>query len=568
MRRSQVERILADFPAATAPVLSFALAFALVLGGCSDAGDGSASPDGAAGTYNTVSGGPPGGTLVVLADREPDQLNPLTFNTTPGYQAVHLMFRALARRDSTLSGYAPDLAKSWRMESDSVLLIELRTDVLWDDSTRVTADDVVFTIEKQRDPETASPRRSDVTAVKSVVARDSFTVAVTMSRTGLYSVNALLEVVPVPKHILGDIPSAKLRDAPFGRQPVGNGYYKFASWTSGQNLTLEVNPGKPDGRAAIDRIVMRFIPDISAAMTELMTGSGDLIPKLPSSQKNSVAASSNVKVYNGPRVRPAWIAWNTRKAPLDDKRVRTALLMAVNRPEIVKALFGADGTVAYSPVPEVLREHSPSVRAVPFDIAGARLLLSQAGWTDTDGDGLVDKGGKALRIQVDFISSDKTREDVLVAMQSMLRQIGVDLAPRAYESSAWVGRLRDGSFTASFWGWGWGPGVAGPNAEAVFHSRSIPPNGPNFAASRNPRADALIDSTLSVTDTTRARALWAQLEQILIDDAVYAPIYMDPELFAVHSRFRNVKFRGIEWVEDVPYWYVDPAQRLPRDRAK
>ena len=102
----------------------------------------------------------------------------------------------------------------------------------------------------------------------------------------------------------------------------------------------------------------------------------------------------------------------------------------------------------------------------------------------------------------------------------------------------------------------------------IFHSRSIPPRGPNFAAARNPRVDRLIDSVLVVTDTARAGAIWRELEQLLIDDAVYAPIYLDPELFAVHARFRNVKFRGLEWFEDVPYWYVEPDERLPRDRSR
>jgi peptide/nickel transport system substrate-binding protein len=102
----------------------------------------------------------------------------------------------------------------------------------------------------------------------------------------------------------------------------------------------------------------------------------------------------------------------------------------------------------------------------------------------------------------------------------------------------------------------------------VFHTKSIPPGGPNFARYSNPRVDQLIDSVLVMTDTARARPLWIELEQILVDDAAYGPIYLDPELFGVHARFRNVKFRGIEWVEDVPYWFVDPAQRLPRDRAR
>ena len=544
---------------------TLAIAASVLLIGCG--GERAAQDEtGTAGEYNTLGGGPPDGTLIVLADREPDQLNPLTFSSTPAYQAVHLMFRSLAVRDSTLSGYRPDLAQSWQLEGDSTVVLNLRNDVFWHDGTKVSAEDVVFTIERQRDQATASPRRADVIAVESVTARDSFTVAVKLNRTGLYSVNALLEVVPVPKHLLESYSPAELRNAPFGRNPVGNGFYRFGSWTAGQSLTMLVDPNKPDGRAAIERIIMRFLPDINAAMTELLTGNGDLIPKLPANQRQRLAQSRDAKVYNGPRVRPAWIAWNTSRPPFDDARVRRALLMAIDRATVVRAMFGDIGEVAETVIPSALREHTASVRPIPYDTAGARKLLAEAGWRDTDGDGILDRNGRPLRFDVEFISSDVMRQDVLVSIQSMLRRIGVDLAPRAYESSTWVSHLREGSFSGSFWGWGWGPGVAGPNAEMVFHSRSIPPAGPNFARYHNARVDQLIDTILVVTDTTRARPLWAELEQIVTDDVPYAPIYLDPELFGVHARFRNVKFRGIEWNEDVPYWYIDPADRLPRDR--
>lgn len=532
-------------------------------------GDAPRADDGArAGGRITYGGGPTGGMLVVLADREPDQLNPITFNSNPAYHVVHLMFRALAGRDSTLSNYAPDLATSWQLKDDGTVELKLRNDVFWHDGRRVTADDVVFTIERQRDPATGSPRRGDVAAVVSAIARDSFTVDVKLERGGLYTVNALLEVVPVPKHLLESVPPAQMTNAPFNRRPVGNGFYRFGEWQPGQQLTLHADTAKADGRASIDRIVMRFIPDVNAAMTELLTGKGDLIYKLPATQQQRARQSRNVQVYNGPRVRPAWIAWNTRRPPLNDVRVRQALLMGIDRQNLARGMFSGLGEAALSPLPARLREHSPDVRPIPFDPAGARALLEQAGWRDADGDGILDKGGRPLRIEIEFVSSDQTRQDVLVAIQSMLRKVGVDIVPRAFESSTWVQHLRDGSFAGSFWGWGWGPGVVGPNAEMIFHSRSIPPKGPNFAGQRNPRVDQLIDSVLVITDTARARVVWRELEQALIDDAVYAPIYMDPELFAVNARFRNVKFRGIEWVEDVPYWYVDPAQRLARDRAR
>lgn len=531
-------------------------------------GDRDAGTADETGDHDTFSGGPPGGTLVVLADREPDQLNPVTFSSTPAYHVVHLMFRPLARRDSTLSGYSPDLARAWSLEDDSTLVLQLRDDVFWQDGVRTSAHDVVFTIERQRDPQTASPRQADVAAVMSVTARDSFTVEVKLSRTGLYTVNSLLEVVPVPRHLLEATTAADMRNAPFSRTPVGNGFYRFGSWVAGQTLTLLADPAKPDGRASLDRIVMRFIPDMNAALTELQTGQGDLLQRLPPSNRERMMQAANVEVYSAPRIRPAWIALNTRRAPFDDVRVRRALLMGVDRDAIARGLFGEIGEAALSPIPEVLREHSPGVTPIPHDPEAARRLLAEAGWRDANGDGIAERNGQPLRFEVEFISTDQTREAVLVAMQSMLRRIGMDLVPRAYESTTWVTRLREGSFTASFWGWGWGPGVVGPNAEMIFHSRSIPPNGPNFAAARNARIDQLIDSTLVVMDTARARTIWRELEQTMIDDAVYAPIYMDPELYGMHSRFSGVRFRGLEWTDDAPYWYIETTDRLPRDRTR
>lgn len=521
-----------------------------------------------AGDHPTLGGGPAGGVAVVLMEGEPDELNPLTYSSTPAYQAVHLMFRALARRDTTLSGYQPDLAASWELRPDSTVVLRLRPDVLWHDGEPVTASDVVYTIEMQRDVRTASSRRPDVAAVESATEIDSLTVAVKLSRVGPYTVNALLEVVPVPRHLLEGIEPERMKTAGFGRQPVGNGFYRFGRWDAGQSLVLEANTEVPEGRASLDRIVMRFVPDLNVAMTELLAGQGDLLPKVPPDQKERVEAAEAAAAYHGPRVRPVWIAWNTRQHPVDDPRVRRAVMMAIDRERLAAGLFGEEGEPALSIIPPSLWEHSPAHRPVPHDPAGARALLQQAGWRDADGDGILEKNGRPLRLEVDFNAAEQTRQDVLVAIQSMVREAGIDLVPRGYERTAWVDRLRSQEFVGSLWGWGWGPGVMGPNAEMILHSRSIPPDGANFAAYSNARVDALIDSTLVLTDTAVARGVWHRLEQIVTDEVPYAPLYLDPELFGVHERFQNVKFRGIEWWEDIIYWYVPTDQRLPRDRAR
>jgi peptide/nickel transport system substrate-binding protein len=516
---------------------------------------------------DTLGGGPAGGTLVVLREREPDDLNPLTYTSLPASEIAHLVFRKLARRDSTLAGYVPDLAERWELSEDGLRLrLHLRTDVLWHDGVPTTADDVVFTIERQGDPATASHRQADVAAVASATAVDSFTVDVHFERAGPYVVNALLELMPAPRHLLGDVAPEELRLNPFGRSPVGNGLFRFVSWRAGESVTLEANAERPDGRPALDRIVVRFVPDLTTALTEVLAGQADLL-KIPAELRGEVERTRGVRLESGARIRLVWIAWNADRPPLNDVRVRRAITLGIDREALTRGLFDEVGEVAISPIPPSLPEHDPRVRAPGVDTAGARHLLEEIGYRRGP-DGIMRRNGQPLRVEIDYIATDAMRRDALVILQAQLRRIGVEVVPRAYESTAWVERLRARDFQGSLWGWGWGPGVAGPNAEMIFHSRSIPPNGPNFAGMRDSRVDELIDRVQVELDERERRRLWSELEQRLIDAMVYVPLFLDPELYAVSDRFENASLWGLEWWEDVHLWWVPQERRLPRDRTR
>ena len=555
-----------------APALVGLLCAAL-LAACGGGGDdkgggaqGSADEAPPPGDHGTFGGGPAGGTLVVLWEGEPDNLNPITYDSNPAYQLVHLMFRALAHRDSTLSSYVPDFLERWEQPDPLTVVLHVRPGLKWHDGRPATARDILFTIERQKDEKVASTRQGDVEAVQSARAIDSMTVEVKLSRPGPATLNSLLEVVPAPAHLLENVAPDQLRFAPFNNAPVGNGLYRFVSWQKGQQVTVEANRDAPE-RPSLERIIVRVVPDASARLTGLLNGEGDLI-KPSAEQVPQLRTSNAVRLESAAKVRPGWIVWNVEKEPVNDPAVRRAFLMGVNREQLAQAIIGEPDAVALSPIAPVLREHSAGVRPIAYDPAGAQRMLEQAGWRDTNGDGIREKGGRPLRLEVEYSSADPVRQDMLVAMQAELRKIGIDLVPRPYERTTWVSRLRAREFVGSFWGWGWGPGVVGPNARMLFHSASVPPNGPNFAGYRNPRVDALIDSVIVETDTTRSRAMWGQIEQTLIDDAVYAPIFLDPEYYGVSARCRNVKFRGPEWWEDVIYWWIPENQRLPRDRAQ
>jgi peptide/nickel transport system substrate-binding protein len=557
----------------TSAAWAVALGLALAACGGGDSGASGAPKSGGAGDegvgagHPTFTGAAPGGTMIFLAEGDADDLNPLTFDNTQSYQVVHLLFRALARRDSTLSNYTPDLLERWEQPDSATVILKVRPNLKWHDGQPVTAEDVVFTIERQRDSTTTSPRMADVAAVTSARAIDPQTVEVRLNRTGPSTLNALLEVIPVPKHLLGNVSPTQLRFNAFSQKPVGNGLFRFGRWTKGQEIVVEANPDAPEGRPALDRIVIRVVPEATARLTQLLNGQGDAMKVAPE-QRGQLANARGVRLETAAQVRPGWIAFNQQKAPANDPAVRRAFLMALNRQQIVQAQFGEQGTPALSPIPPGLREHSADVRPIPHDPNGARQLLEQAGWRDANGDGIREKGGQPLRIAVEVSSADQMRKDMLIFMQQQLRQVGIDLQIQEMERASWVERLRGRQFTASFWGWGWGPGVMGPNAEMLFHSRSIPPNGPNFAGYSNPKVDGLIDQILVENDSTRARGLWRQLEQQVIDDAVYAPIFLDPEFYAVNQRFANVKFRGPEWWEDAIYWSIPENRRLPRDRTQ
>jgi peptide/nickel transport system substrate-binding protein len=239
---------------------------------------------------------------VVLFEREPDALNPLTYDSYPASQVLHLVFRTLARRDTAAVGrFVPDLATSWELTPDSgAVVIRLRDDVRWHDGVPVTAEDVAWSIGMQKDADIASPRAADLTGIGTAVARDPLTVEVELLRRGPYTMNSLLEVMPSPRHLLDTVPAARMRFSPFGRNPVGNGLYRFRDWRQGQTLTLETNPDAPEGRPALDRIVLRMVPDMSAALTELLAGQGDVM-RLTPEQAERAGADRNVEVHGAAR---------------------------------------------------------------------------------------------------------------------------------------------------------------------------------------------------------------------------------------------------------------------------
>src|SRR5690606_284876 len=159
---------------------------------------------------------------------------------------------------------------------------------------------------------------------------------------------------PVPRHLLEGVAPADLRNAPFNRNPVGSGPYRFVEWRANDRLVLERNPDFPEalgGPPALDRLVFRVVPEPATLLTELLTGGLHVdIPVVPD-QAARIEANPNLELFSFPSRTVYFIGWNTRREPFTDARVRRAMTLAIDRQEIITALLEGYGSPATSTIP-------------------------------------------------------------------------------------------------------------------------------------------------------------------------------------------------------------------------
>jgi peptide/nickel transport system substrate-binding protein len=286
-----------------------------------------------------------GGTAVVALDRFFDALTPLSGTATEKlWMNHHMLFMPVLLRDAELE-QGPYLARAWELSPDSTsLTLHLRDDVRWHDGTRVTARDVQFTYELARAAAIALPGVYDAYGAMEVVDSVTLRVATTPHADMLEAWGAL---VPVPHHLLGDVPADELPRHRFNVEPVGNGPFRFVSRTPGQQVVLAANedfPAELGGRPYLDRIVLRYVPDGTARLTELLIGAAHLAPVEPL-LRHRVEEGGRARLLPYRVGGYSYVAWNTLHPLFADVRVRRALTLAIDRRGIVDGLLHgyADG---------------------------------------------------------------------------------------------------------------------------------------------------------------------------------------------------------------------------------
>jgi len=498
-----------------------------------------------------------GGTAVVALAGNLDVANGLLSADVTTQEIIRtLLFLPLLTYQPDLQ-LEPLLARSWQLEGDTAVVLQLRDDVRWHDGVTTTAYDVEFTYRYGVDPKTAYPNADYWEGWNRAEVLDSFTIrfSITPQREALAN---LPWISVMPRHLLESTSPAELSKAAFNQQPVGNGPFRFVDYRPNDRWVFEANRDYPaglGGRPNLDRVVFRIIPDESAREAELIAGAVDLIANVRPERFEALDAYEQVRSIAKPGRQYAMIAWNGRRPPLDDARVRRALTMAMNRERMVALLWRGRAQVAAGPVPPFHWAYDDAVKPLPYAPDSARALLAAAGIGDRNGDGVVDlPNGSPFRIELKLPANNRLNADIAEMIRADLAEVGVRVTTRPTEYSTMVGDVvaPERKFEAVLMGWESDFKLV---LRDQFHSAAIN-NQLQFASYRNPDVDRLLDQLDATMSREAAAPLWRRLQTIMRDEEPWTFLFYYGTVFGVRERLQDVDMDIRGWLISAPQWWL------------
>jgi len=478
----------------------------------------------------------PAGTLVVGVVAEPVALDPAQVTDFNSNRVGRRIVEPLVAFADETTQIVPGLAESWTISPEGLqYTFKLRRGVKFHDGTPFNAAAVKFSIERQIDPEHPAAKLGKYPFanyffgnVKAIDVVDDATV-----RFVLKEPRASFLVVMAAAAASVVSPTAMMKaGVDFASAPVGTGPFRFGSWTRGQQVVLEKFPEYWRGAVKFDRVVYRPIVEDQARLTELLTGTLDLIVGVPPDFVAQLEGSPKVNLMKQVGAHVWYLGINNQKKPFDDKRVRQALNYAVNKDAIVKDVLKSTGAISRGPVLPGTWGANPDLPVYVYDPARAKKLLAEAGYPN---------GFSTTMWVPESGSGMQSPSAMAVVIQSNLKAVGVNAAMQTMEWGAYIAKLR--TKEQELFALSWAAGSEDPDMVMypLFHSSQWSPNGPNRALYKNEKFDALLAEARHVTDQGKRAALYREAQRILVDDAPWVFVDHEIQIAATSKRVQGFK---------------------------
>jgi ABC-type transport system substrate-binding protein len=508
-------------------------------------GSAMATPLSSAGAAPLAEGGNYGGDFRFPIN-EPTTLDPADYSwsDTPPWAIMSQVFEGLTKWDDDMQP-VPALAVSWESSDAQHWTFNIRPGAKFHNGRQVTAEDVVYSIERLANSDNdwydyiLSPMLDPVS--ETVVAADSETVNISLDQpfAAFPTLLAMPFVSIVPSETVSTIVT----------EPVGAGPFEFQSWTEGDSIVVSYFDEYYASRPYLDSITYEFYDTDSEMYDEYELGNLDFSP-VPTDTITDVVGSPNAICVN--RLNLQYYGMKVDQAPFDDVRVRKALNYAADRQDIVDNIVSEYAIVAEGPVPPGMEGYDPPVAAYTYNPTQALSLLSDAGWTDTNADNILDDGaGTDLTIELWHHTGTAVQADVANALADDFRDIGGQGvgATVTVSSAAWYDPYGAGLGDYPMYALGWRADYPDPlNFLEPHFASDGSMNHTNYSDSQ---VDTWLDDARSTLDLATRQALYENVETQVQDDAPFINLYHQGAVYVKGSDVVGLV---------IPTWSLDAVQ--------
>lgn len=454
--------------------------------------------------------------LTVDLVNEPSSLDPHVQWNPDSYYVYRNIFDNFITRNEK-GEISPQIATSWKAVSDTVIEFQIRSGVVFHDGSKLTPEDVVYSVRRITDPKFGSPQLGQFNKI--IKAEAAGANAVRLTTDGPYPalLAQLVKLSIVPKSVVESVG----RDA-FNLKPVGSGPYVFQGWQRGVQVTLARNDKYWGTKGPFATVGFRAVPDAATRVANLQAGATDLAVTLNSDQAAQLKSSPKAKVLSAPTERIGYLRLNTARPPLDNLKVRQAVSLAIDKAGIVDGILGGFD----KPLGQMLTpSHVGYIADLPtpgYDLKKAQALVKEV--------------GTASQAEIELATSPVFDQRIVQAIQQMLAEAGLNVKINMSDMASYLKRVQGGPELAPSMNFGrWS--CACQDADGVLfpllHKSS------SWSVYRNPKVDKFLEDARQTLDMKKRIEAYRGVHAIVLQDVPLIPLYQAAELYGAA--------RGLEW---------------------
>lgn len=472
-----------------------------------------------------------GGTLVVAAPIEPDTLDPQKstwLDSTNSQPYDPLLSRDLQGK------LVPHLAESWQVSDDGkVWTLVLRKDVKFQQSgSPMTAESVKTSIERYV---AIAPYKDLAGPLEKIEVTDSQTVKIYFKEPFAPFANMLVGVFLTPF----DPERLKEKGDKFGEAPLATGPFMNPEVKRGASVTYVKNPdykwGLPyienQGAPYVDKLVFRFLKDDDTRILEFKKGTINILQEVPSTYVNELQSIPGTKIETSMEQGMRYMGFNNQKGIFKDVRIKQAIAMAVDREPIVQFALSGFAKPIYGPLPPTIPGYSEKVEkmakeAYGYNVEKAKQLLGEAGYRDSNNDGIVEKDGQPFSLEL-LLPADTALQRVAQILQSQFKEIGIDIKITVHDLVTTKDQITKGNHDLYLLFFGY-------NDPDILYLLMETNNSTRLHYS-NAKVDELLRKGRIVMNEVDRMKVYEEAEELLVKDPPWVPLYISESVTATRN---------------------------------